>query len=1428
MAMSDSPRDLHEDTSNHHGYGQEEDDENDVYTVSRPLRHESTQTEVEEPPVPEINNAINQEEKNTPGTKLPENGTSTPASPDDATTKKEITSADGTTTTPLNMEAALSETGEGKEKEEKETEDKKEGEEKEVTPGKGDDKEAPAKEEAPVEITALGEGGELKLPEAELEPGSEEAGKKELVPVANGPLPPPPGDGEKLPGAEDGSRLTDMKVPALDGGAERMKLQDDTILTQTKESMKTFALESKTKEEQKITNLSKNEQKKENASTKLGKSKSAVEEKPSEKQSEVNSKQVTKVADVKPPDVKKDEAENKLHDTLNKSMPQTLEAVDEFKEKKVATDISAQVEGAVDGKTKEIDGTFSQIGKTEKPEDPKKGKPLGGIETPITTEGMNLGDNLVEPVKEDAVNLTAYKEESDNVLKREGISEEQLEQVTTGDLAEAKKLRTDLNEKADKGPADIRKEEQTLKEKNKAELNKEEQDKKANMRKERETGLHSSLEKQKGTKTAFERKKELVTNHINKIYEDANTKVKTKLDGLKLTAMAQFDGFQTMATATFENNVDSRIEEFKKERYDTVGGSFLWVKDKLFGIDDFPKVQEILRSERENYINSIDKAIVYITENSQKTIQETKTILADARKEIDKYVKSLGPELQKIGKEAQGDIQKKLDELDEKINKAAEELKESLAKKREDAIASIDKKIEEKRAEMSGGLAKMGGLLADAALKFFKWAVETAGYSMDDIMPIINKGKAVLTKIVTEPGQFFSDLGAGVGGGITNFMTNAGTHLKSGLFDWLTGAMSGIPIVLPEKWDLGGIFSFISQILGFGWETIKGKFAKFAGIDEEKMSQIETAISKGEEGMDEVKKVKEQGLAGAVDIAKDQVEEAKATAMSSISDWAFMAIVKAAVPRVIAMLNPAGAIAQLIVAMVKAVIWFKDNFDRIAKWVKTVFDSVVDIAGGAIGAAAQKVEQSMAQAIPMILGFLAEQLGLGGIGKAIQEVMEKIRKPVDKIVDKIVNWIVTKAKKLIEKIKKALGKNKKPEDQDGSTNNATEEPDNTGIIDGKADWGGVDHFTSEDGGKHELYYKEQGNDHKLMVASDRPTEVKSNLKEDRTIAQKENDTKELKDIQTADQFYESRIIPVENEILGLEQKFDKAKTKEEKARIDRDIKIEERKLRKAKKELADKFTEIKLSHTGNDRPEIKTQINHKPGPFGPTEVIADPLTWLPGNTVGSSPSEYCLGWKYANEEENGVENPRKGIYVRGHMVNDHLHGPGVAWNMVPITRVMNSEMEHDAESVAKTLIKDKTKVIYYKTEVKGYYSETGNKNDENFPSNILVTWGEYEYKEGKRTGNILNKDSKSFRQGIPASPFNINDLGPTNLVSKLKLSEKFSNIINEMRKERIFKDEDDFEGRMEVYLLAHPENNSIVTNGLNKIRPQYDNDVIFG
>ncbi len=756
-----------------------------------------------------------------------------------------------------------------------------------------------------------------------------------------------------------------------------------------------------------VSKLATNEKKTEDAETKLTKTEKSVVPPAQEGQSRSNASQVETVENTEEPKPDEAKAKQDFNTALEQAIPTSLEAVDKFKEEGKGRVVGEAVKGVVSSDTQQVRATYQEIENTPEAQAPEQEpEPLPEIEQSPETGALNMGEGMVGEIQAEHTDLSNFENESDDMLKEEQISDEQLEMVDEGDLAEASKERKQLKENTKNGPKEAKQLEQDQKQQVAHELNKEELQGKQKMKEERQKELNGAQQDQKKTKSKIELKRQAVTDHINTIYETANTAVKQKLEDLEKQSLANFDKGEKTATKTFEDNVKRRMDAFKRRRYDRFGGSLLWAKDKLFGMDELPEVKSIFDSEKNRFIKSIDNLISTITAENKKVIQQCKELVANARKKIETFVSKLGPELQQTGQTALTEMKGKLDALNSKITEKEKELKKKLEQKRDAAIKAIEEKIEKMKEEMSGLVSKLGNLLLNAMLKFFEWALKKAGYATDQLMSIINKGKVIIKKIVTDPIAFIGNIISAVKKGIGQFVTNIKKHLISGLISWLTGAMADVPITLPTTWNLKGILSLILQILGLTWDRIRVKLVKRVG---------EKVVKVAETGITIVKKLVTEGPMALWEMIKEKAAEIKQQVMDGIRNWLITQVVKQAVIKLLSFLNPAGAIVQAILAIYNTIMFFVENWQRIVDFVGSVFNSIGEIAAGKISAAAAKVESAMAMTIPIILNFLARLLGLSGIGKAVSNIIKKIRKPIDKIVNKVIDKIVGFAKKLFKK-----------------------------------------------------------------------------------------------------------------------------------------------------------------------------------------------------------------------------------------------------------------------------------------------------------------------------------------------------------------------------------------------------------------------------
>ncbi|NLM20756.1 MAG: hypothetical protein GX207_03300, partial [Peptococcaceae bacterium] len=114
------------------------------------------------------------------------------------------------------------------------------------------------------------------------------------------------------------------------------------------------------------------------------------------------------------------------------------------------------------------------------------------------------------------------------------------------------------------------------------------------------------------------------------------------------------------------------------------------------------------------------------------------------------------------------------------------------------------------------------------------------------------------------------------------------------------------------------------------------------------------------------------------------------------------------------------------------------------------------------------VENSLAKALPVAIGFLANLAGIGGIAEKIKDVIKKLRQPIDKAVEKVVNFVADKARALM-----GTDNKEKPAVE-------TAKDKGTGVV----EWWKIRKiFKAKDGKEHSIFFEGKDENAQLMIAS---------------------------------------------------------------------------------------------------------------------------------------------------------------------------------------------------------------------------------------------------------------------------------------------------------------------------------------------------------
>lgn len=748
--------------------------------------------------------------------------------------------------------------------------------------------------------------------------------------------------------------------------------------------------------------LKQNEQTHDDAAEKLRQAEKAVVIPPSEGQSKSNTAQVATVDSYPPPEVDEKKAKQKLQESLEANFPSSIEAVDNFKRDQKAQHVGADVMKVVQGDKNAVTATFQQMEQTPPPAPPEHvPEALPPEEMAPATANMDLGEGAVAPLQKEHTDVSNYAKEADNKLKEEGVSQEQLDMVDSGDLAVANKEKKGLDKAAVTEPLAVRKFAQREAETVEKDLKQQEKKGREDLKQKRKGGLSATAKKQTEAQKALQKKRDEVATKINGIFQSAQDKVKKKLADLEKDSMKRFDDGNAKATRQFEDNVNRELGAFKDDRY---SGWFGWArkaKDWLCGMDELPAVKAIFERNRTVFVNTINQLVESISADNQRVIQECKEELASARKTIKEYVDKLGPDLKDIGNQTAEEMNGKLQELDQFVNKKEEELRDRLKDKQTAAIKAIDEKIEKMKEAMAGALSKLGKLLLAAAKKFFTWALEKCGVSLSTIEGIINKGTAVLKAIFTQPVKFVKNLMNAAITGFKNFGTNFLKHLKDALFEWLTGSLEGLK--LPQTWDLKGIIGVALQMIGISYDNLRKHMVTV---------MTEPVVAGMEKGFALVQTLVRDGPMAAWEQLKEMASEMRDAFVDAVKDFIKQKIIEEAIKWLVSLFVPGAGLIKAAIGIYDTIIFFIQKAKQIMQMISSFLGSIAEIAAGNIGAAASAMESGLARGLSLVISFLAQLLHLSGITDKIKNALQKIRAKVDDVLLKVAKWIANKGKQL--------------------------------------------------------------------------------------------------------------------------------------------------------------------------------------------------------------------------------------------------------------------------------------------------------------------------------------------------------------------------------------------------------------------------------
>ncbi|MEO0552141.1 MAG: hypothetical protein AAF149_03005 [Bacteroidota bacterium] len=411
----------------------------------------------------------------------------------------------------------------------------------------------------------------------------------------------------------------------------------------------------------------------------------------------------------------------------------------------------------------------------------------------------------------------------------------------------------------------------------------------------------------------------------------------------------------------------------------------------------------------------------------------------------------LNASIDKVVKKANAAIDKVAQLLKDSVNKLCDTLTEIVNFAQNFYVSAVQGAVMLFEAIVTGNFADLPRIA-------FMTACNSLGLPGEELWAIVLKARGEAMEIIKRPVRFLRNLIKAGEKGFGQFVSNIKQHLIKGLMGWLFGQIAQTGITIPTKFDGASIFLVIRQVLGVTYEYVRQRAVSMLG---------EKNVQRVEKVLNYLKRLITEGPEALFAELKEKAEEMKNTIVGKIEEWAITAVIQKAVIKVTSMLIPGGGFVQAIYGMWQTLQFFLENIKKIAAVVNSMLDSLAAISKGAIGSAANLIEKTMVDTLPLVFSWLAKLIGIGGIGQKIKSIIDQLRTPVNKAVDFVIKGAMKMGSSAIKAVKRGLG----------------------GVKKKVAGWWKKRRpFTTKSGERHTFYFEGDENNLVPMMAS-RPTKI---------------------------------------------------------------------------------------------------------------------------------------------------------------------------------------------------------------------------------------------------------------------------------------------------------------------------------------------------
>ncbi|MFF5720845.1 hypothetical protein [Streptomyces buecherae] len=750
---------------------------------------------------------------------------------------------------------------------------------------------------------------------------------------------------------------------------------------------------------------------------------------PDDKEAQGKAAQAEKMNAAKPGEFNKQAFIDAVNKAIADQAPKNLNEADKFADSGKVDQVKEQVDGKVtDGKktsAKDIETTTKAAPDTSKAK-AKKVTPMTADKPPGNPGAPSADDAVPDKQPSAVTDFSDGPKQNDKAMADAEVTEEQLAKGNEPQFDEALSEKKKAEEHAKKaGPQGRQAEDAEL------------ADAKAGAAAAGASAMASltatrseagqKVDGGKGeTKSKDEKKREEVTAKLQKVFDATKKDVESTLEGLDKKVDDQFAKGEKAAKDAFTEDHKRRMKKYKDKRYSGFRGKLRWVKDKFKGLPE--EGLNIFKESRKLYVSKMQGVISSIADTIGTELGKAKARIKQGRSELKAEVDKLPEDLKKYGQEAAKDFEGKFEDLETKVNDKSDELVQTLAQKYTEALNKVDDEIKKLQDANKGLIAKA----KDAIVGAIKTIMELKNL----LMGILAKAASAIGKIIKDPIGFLGNLVKAVGAGLNLFTSNILDHLKKGLVAWLLGTATKEGIEIPAKFDMKGIIQLVGSMLGLTWDNLRARIVG-KGVPEPAMEKVEQSVPVAGA-------LSREGPAGAMDEIQADTGDLKTKILDDLKSYLVPTVIIAGISWIVSLLTPASAFVRAVKGIIDIITFIVNQGAQIVEFVNAVLDAVIAIAGGGSAGVPKMVEAALAASIPLLIGFLAALVGVGGLANKVKSVLRAAGRPVKRALDKLVGVIARKGKAIWGRLKRDKRAKGSQKDERGKRSTRSNESKNAG------------------------------------------------------------------------------------------------------------------------------------------------------------------------------------------------------------------------------------------------------------------------------------------------------------------------------------------------------------------------------------------------